>query len=117
MQDGFVQAESNLKGAKIVVAGESSGIGYAVAEAAAAAGAGVIIASRQAERIKDALAALPPNVEGEVIDFTNESDVAAFFERTGQLDHSVYTAGEALLLEPLSMMTTEKARKAFDVRY
>ncbi|KAG8148511.1 SDR family oxidoreductase [Burkholderia catarinensis] len=117
MRSDVVRADSNLKGTKIVVVGGSSGIGYAVTAAAAIAGARVIIASRQVVRIKDALATLPPGVDGEAVDFTNENDVAAFFKRTGQLDHLVYTAGEALLLEPLSVVTTERARKAFDVRY
>ena len=54
----------SLKDQLIVVLGGSSGIGLAVAQAAAAQGARLVIASSNGARLSDALAALPPGAEG-----------------------------------------------------
>jgi NADPH:quinone reductase-like Zn-dependent oxidoreductase len=48
-----------LEQSRVVVAGGTSGIGFAVAEAAAHSGAEVIIASSSPERVAAALAILP----------------------------------------------------------
>ncbi|MEJ0004203.1 MAG: SDR family oxidoreductase [Pararobbsia sp.] len=106
-----------LEKSRIVVAGGTSGIGFAVAEAAARAGAEVIIASSNPARIAAALERLPEGVRGESLDFTDEAQVSAFFARVGAFDHLVYTAGEALLLKPLADIAIEDAQKAFEVRY
>jgi NAD(P)-dependent dehydrogenase (short-subunit alcohol dehydrogenase family) len=45
----------NFEGKRIVVAGGTSGIGFAVAAAAAKEGAQVIVASRNAERVAAAV--------------------------------------------------------------
>jgi NAD(P)-dependent dehydrogenase (short-subunit alcohol dehydrogenase family) len=102
---------------RIVIAGGTSGIGFAVAEAAAAAGAEVIIASSSAQRITRALERLPQGVRGDTVDFTDEQQVAAFFSRVDGFDHLVYTAGESLLLQTLAELSIEDARRAFEVRY
>ncbi|HTH61188.1 MAG TPA: SDR family oxidoreductase [Paraburkholderia sp.] len=106
-----------LEQSRVVVAGGTSGIGFAVAEAAAHAGAEVIIASSSPERVAAALERLPQGTRGEPLDFTDEAQVSAFFTRVGAFDHLVYTAGEPLFLQTLAELSIEAAQRAFEVRY
>jgi NAD(P)-dependent dehydrogenase (short-subunit alcohol dehydrogenase family) len=106
-----------LQKSRVVVAGGTSGIGFAVADAAAQAGAEVIIVSSNPERVTAALARLPQGTHGESLDLTDEAQVSAFFSRVGALDHLVYTAGESLLLKNLADLSMEAAQRAFEVRY
>ena len=106
-----------LQKSRVVVAGGTSGIGFGVAEAAAQAGAEVIIASSNPERVAAALDRLPQGTRGEALDLTEEAQVSAFFARVGAFDHLVYTAGETLLLQNLADLSIEAARRAFEVRY
>lgn len=106
-----------LQKSRVVVAGGTSGIGFAVAEAAAQAGAEVIIASSNRERVAAAVDRLPQGARGEALDFTDEAQVSAFFTRVGAFDHLVYTAGEALLLQNLADVSIKAAQQAFEVRY
>lgn len=106
-----------LQQSRVVVAGGTSGIGFAVAEAAARSGAEVIIASSRPERVAAALERLPRGTRGESLDFTDEGQVRAFFARIGELDHLVYTAGESLFLQTLAELDIEAAQRAFEVRY
>ncbi|MFC0399482.1 SDR family oxidoreductase [Paraburkholderia rhizosphaerae] len=110
-------SELSLQNSRVVVAGGTSGIGLAVASAAARAGAEVTIASSSLQRVQDALEQLPKGTRGEAVDFTDEARVSAFFERVGAFDHFVYTAGESLFLQTLAELSIAEARKAFDVRY
>jgi NAD(P)-dependent dehydrogenase (short-subunit alcohol dehydrogenase family) len=80
-----------LKNKKVVVVGGSSGIGFAVAKAAAAKGAHVIIASRVEEKVKKAAAEIGKNVEARVLDVRKEEEVKAFFDKIGTFDHLVCT--------------------------
>jgi len=105
-----------LRQSRIVVGG-TSGIGFAVAEAAAQAGAEVIIASSNPERVAAALDRLPQGTRGETLDFTDEAQVSALFARVEAFDHLVYTAGETLLLQNLADLSIEAAQRAFEVRY
>lgn len=107
----------SLKDKRIVVLGGSSGIGLAVAQAAAAQGARLVIASSNGARLSDALAALPPGTEGRALDLTNAPAVKAFFDSTGGFDHLVYTAGESLKLAPIADSDLASARRFFDLRY
>ncbi len=85
-----------LSGKRLLVIGASSGIGQAVGEAAAAAGADVALAARR-------LDALQATVErcgrGHAVRIdvrdpdTIEAGVAEAVERLGGLDHVVYSAG------------------------
>lgn len=108
---------TTLQQSRIVIAGGTSGIGFAVAEAAANAGAEVIIASSNPQRLAQALERLPQGTHGETVDFTDELQVRALFSRVGAFDHLVYTAGESLLLQTLAELSIEDAQRAFEVRY
>ena len=59
-----------LTGKQIVVLGGTSGIGLAVAQAAAREGARLTIASSSAARVSDALRSMPPGTEGRALDLT-----------------------------------------------
>lgn len=109
-------SESTLAGQRIVVIGGSSGMGLATAHAAAAAGAAVTIASSSEERLTTALAGLPDSCDGVVADLRDEADVIALFERVGELDHLVFTAGDAAPPGTLRDTSLAEARAMFDVR-
>ncbi len=87
-------ANASLKGKTVVVVGGSSGIGYAVAEAAISEGARVVIASSNAENVAAAAARLGSGAEGRPLDARNPDAIAAFFEGLGTFDHLAYTAGD-----------------------
>lgn len=78
----------------VVVIGGSAGIGFAVAEAAAAEGAQVIIGSSHEDKVADAVRRLPGGSRGLTVDVTSETSVERFFETIGALDHLVFTAGD-----------------------
>src|SRR5467141_5025230 len=102
---------------RIVVLGGSSGLGLAVAQQAVAQGAAAIIASSNADRVKQAVATLDPKAEGHTLDLSNERDIQNFFEKIGDLDHLVFTAGDTLQLNELVATDLAKARHAFELRY
>lgn len=106
-----------LSDQRIVIIGGSSGMGLATARAAAAAGAAVTIASSNQGRLKAALAQLPETCEGAVVDTRDEAGVAALFDRIGELDHLVYTAGDTVRPQPLADLTLDAARELFEVRF
>ncbi|MEU5111849.1 SDR family oxidoreductase [Streptomyces longwoodensis] len=106
----------SLREQRIVVIGGTSGIGLAVAEAAAAEGAEVVVASRRRESVAGALERLPDGARGHVVDATDEESVRAFFAEVGAFDHLVYTAGESLLMESLAEQDLDRARRFLDTR-
>ena len=106
-----------LSDKRIVVLGGYSGLGLAVAQQAVAQGAKVIIASSNADRIKQAVATLGGKAEGRTLDVSNERDVQDFFQKIGDFDHLVFTAGDTLQLNELVVTDLTKARRAFELRY
>jgi NAD(P)-dependent dehydrogenase (short-subunit alcohol dehydrogenase family) len=106
-----------LSGKRIVVLGGSSGIGLAVAQQAVAQGATAIIASSNADRVKQAVATLDSKAEGHSLDLLNERDIQGFFQKIGDFDHLVFTAGDTLQLNELAATDLAKARHAFELRY
>ena len=64
-----------------------------------------------------ALAGLPGRCDGAVVDTRSEADVAALFARAGELDHLVYSAGDALGPRPLKDLSLDEARQLFEVRF
>jgi NAD(P)-dependent dehydrogenase (short-subunit alcohol dehydrogenase family) len=107
----------DLNGKRVVVLGGTSGIGLAVAEAAAQAGAMVVVASSNPARVEAALARLPQGAEGQALDLLDESAMRDVFARIGAFDHLVYTAGEALQIGPLAETSLAGARTFFELRY
>src|SRR6201988_209400 len=112
-----IENHGELSGKRIVVLGGSSGIGLAVAQQAVARGARAIIASSNAERVKQAVATLDGKAEGQPLDLSNERDIQNFFQKIGAFDHLVFTAGDSLQLNVLEATDLTKARHAFELRY
>jgi NAD(P)-dependent dehydrogenase (short-subunit alcohol dehydrogenase family) len=102
---------------RVVVLGGSSGIGLAIAQAAAREGASVAIASSRKARVDQALATLPASAEGQVVDLTDADAMQKLFARLGSFDHLVFTAGKTLQLGSLASMDVGAARRAFELRY
>lgn len=89
-----------LAGRRVLVVGASSGVGRAVAQAAARAGAQVVLAARRRERLADAVAALQKEgCSGVALacDVTDAAQcraaVAEAIETLGGLDALVYASG------------------------
>ncbi len=92
-------------------------MGLATAQAAARDGAAVTVVSSRPERVDAALAELPDGCDGAVLDVRDEHAIAALFERVGELDHLVFTAGDAFTSRRLAEMSPAKARAVLDVRF
>src|ERR1700757_475419 len=107
-----IKNHGRLSEKRIVVLGGSSGIGLAVAQQAVARGARAIIASSNAERVKQAVATLDGKAEGQTLDLSNERDIQNFFQKIGAFDHLVFTAGDSLQLNVLEATDLTKARYA-----
>ena len=108
----------SLAGKIVLVLGGTSGIGLAVAEAALGAGAKVVVASSNAERVKHAVKALgDERARGHALNLADEGAVKALFERESSFDHLVFTAGESLALSKLADTDVETAQRFFGLRY
>lgn len=111
----------DLTGRTIAITGASSGIGEATALACAAAGAGVALGARRADRI-EALAARIEDEGGRAValttDVSDERQARAFvehaYEQLGGLDGLVNNAG-VMLLGPVAGAPTEEWRRMIDV--
>ena len=77
-----IENRGGLSEKRIVVLGGSSGIGLSVAQQAVAQGATAIIASSNADRVKQAVATLDGKAEGHALDLSNERDIQTSFRRS-----------------------------------
>ena len=103
-----------LAGKKIVVVGGSSGIGLATAEMAKKEGAEVVIASRNAERVKAAADKI--GAKGIVADVTNDNSVISLFKTCGPVDHVVVSAAQ-LKSGPFKTVSMEDARSTLEGKF
>jgi NAD(P)-dependent dehydrogenase (short-subunit alcohol dehydrogenase family) len=103
-------------GARVVVLGGTSGIGLAVAAAAAREGAAVVVASSQAAKVNAALTQLAGTAEGHIVDLTNEEAVQSLFDRIGMFDHLVFTAGDAVWQRSITEIEIADAKRMFELR-
>ncbi|HKP56772.1 MAG TPA: SDR family oxidoreductase [Polyangiales bacterium] len=111
-----------LDGKRVLVIGGGSGIGYAVAEMARQAGAGVVIASSNHARLEAAAQRLGDGVAAQRLDVTDEPGVEAFFKEQGAFDHVVTTAGDWVasgggFRTPLAEVDLKAAADSFRVRF
>ena len=88
----------SLRGKKVVVIGGTSGIGFAIAEAALAEHAEVVVASSSVANVETAVKRLGGAAKGFPLDVKDEASVAGFFEGLGPIDHIAFTAGDLSLI-------------------
>ncbi|NVO32261.1 SDR family oxidoreductase [Hymenobacter lapidiphilus] len=105
-----------LKNKRVVVVGGSSGMGRAVAEAAAVAGARVVLASRNLARLLEVKQQLPGAVEAFAVNMLDENSVVRLFAEIGLVDHLVVTAvaDETKLSAPITQLTTADAQRGME---
>ena len=103
-----------LTGKKIVVVGGSSGIGLATAELAKSEGADVVIASRNADRLK----AVADKLGATAIptDVTSDQSVIDLFRKCGPVDHVVVTAAQ-LRSGPFKSVSMEDVRATMESKF
>mgnify|MGYP002401793609 CR=1 FL=1 len=109
-----------LTGKRIVIIGGASGIGRAVAEAALAEKASVVVASSNKAKVEHAAQALGAGAKADFVDVSQETDVAAFFDRVGSFDHLIFTAGdwpEIMRGGPIDEIDLDRARDIFAIRF
>lgn len=107
----------DLRNARVVVIGGTSGIGLGVASAAAGRGATPIVVSRRQSSVDRALAELPDRARGATVDLTDPSALDRLADEVGEIEHLVYTAGESLELVPLAALTPDVINRFLQTRF
>lgn len=120
---------NKLYGARVLVIGGSSGLGYGAAEGALECGASkIIISSSRESRIQEAIASLKksyPSTKTEISGYTCnlsdeanlESSIQTLFLEVGELDHIIFSAGDDLAIKPLDEVDFQFFRQAGMVRF
>lgn len=109
---------ATLNGARVIIVGAASGVGFAIARAAIEAGAEVVIGSSRTPRIEAAAAALGERARGLTVDVRREPSVEAFFEEAGDFDHLAFTAGDwGQMTAPIRDLDVEAAKARLEVRF
>lgn len=122
-----IKYTNKLSGARILIVGGTSGIGFAVAEACLEYGSTVTISSSQPSRVESSIQRLlksypsaKDRLSGYACDLaspSSEDNVKALFDKVGNLNHIVFTAGDPLAVMPLEEATVEKIQQAGMVRF
>jgi NAD(P)-dependent dehydrogenase (short-subunit alcohol dehydrogenase family) len=103
-----------LSGKTALVTGSTQGIGFAIAEGLAAAGARVVVNGRSAERVDEAVSRIGGDAVGVAADVTTDEGVATLLEQVPAVDVLVNNLGifEAV---PAREISDEQWRRFFDV--
>jgi len=101
---------SSLNGKTIIVIGGSSGIGAAVAKAAAARGAQVVLAGRRL------VSGVENGLRSEPVDVTDAASLQRLYETVGRFDHLVYTSGPSVRAKTLIETDLSEAQENFNVK-
>jgi len=101
---------SSLSGKTVIVIGGSSGIGAAVAKAAAARGAQVVLAGRRVSSGSE------HGLRSEPVDVTDAASLQRLFDSVGRFDHLVYTSGPSVRAKALIETDLDEAQDNFNVK-
>jgi NAD(P)-dependent dehydrogenase (short-subunit alcohol dehydrogenase family) len=106
-----------LKDKRVLVIGGGSGIGFGIAQGAAAEGAQVMIASRNAQKIAEKAKSI--GATSAVLDVGEETNIAAFFKEHTGFDHIAFTAGDTdgLSMGLLKDLDLKQAASRFNTRF
>jgi NAD(P)-dependent dehydrogenase (short-subunit alcohol dehydrogenase family) len=99
---------TDLNNQSVVVLGGSSGLGFAVAEQAAAQGAKVFALSRSGKA--------PASTRAVQVDVSDRNALAAAFGSIGQIDHLVHTVGSRFGSTPLASLDELLLPAAFEAK-
>ena len=102
-----------LEHQKVVIIGGSSGLGLAVGQAAVQAGAEVVLAGRDREKLAAAAGQVGGSAETYAVDIADEAALESLFRSVGPFDHLVTTAA-TLTYAPLGEFRAEAARAVVD---
>ncbi|NOK64350.1 MAG: SDR family oxidoreductase [Chloroflexi bacterium AL-W] len=108
--------ESQLANKTAVITGRGSGSGYAIAERFVQAGAQVVLASRNQQRLDDTVARLGPSVQAIAVDVANDDQVQHLCAHLDRIDSLVTCAGGALF-GPVDVMPPQAVRDLFATRW
>ncbi|EPQ25652.1 uncharacterized protein PFL1_06789 [Pseudozyma flocculosa PF-1] len=120
-----------LRGTRTLVIGGTSGIGFGVASALIEEGGSVHVASSSSAKVDDAVRRLSSpatqynadasRVTGSTVSLSGpqmEASLSALFQEVGgQIDHLVFTSGDALAIKPLREWSYDDLVRVGDVRY
>lgn len=107
----------DLEGQKIIVIGGTSGIGLSTARAATEAGARVVVAGRDQERLEKALSGLPVTVTGAIVDATSPDALSSFYADLGPFDHLVLAVSSRAGGGPFESLDANQLRNAFEGKF
>lgn len=96
----------NLKNARVLIIGGTSGIGLGVAEVVADRGGIPIVVSRSQSNVDRAVAELGENARGMTVDLGDPASLGHLVDEVGQIEHLVFSAGEPLTMVGLTELTT-----------
>lgn len=116
MNDTNQHQPIQLQGQSVLIVGGGSGIGKAIARHAAAAGARVQIASRNAQKLAAAATEIGSDTEWSSVDMTNETAVKSWAAGMDRLDHVVISASSAAH-GPFAELETAAVRAMFDAKF
>jgi NAD(P)-dependent dehydrogenase (short-subunit alcohol dehydrogenase family) len=115
-----VGAIGELEGKKVVIVGGTRGIGFATAQMALAAGAEVVIASRDPAKVAAATATLhkvsPGKITGDPVDVTDRAGIRRFLERHAPFDHLCLPGSQAYRMR-FEETDEAEARAFFDQKF
>lgn len=106
----------SLANKKVVVIGGSSGIGLAIAKAVAKESANLIISSRSAQKLENALAEFEQEIEIYPADLTNDESIADFLNRVSAIDHLVIS-GSSVSMAGFYELPLEKAMASMNSKF